>query len=422
MDAPQLLARFFVAGLAIKGASIRAQNQETRVDLVARALAVNPEIEAARQHLKEAQSHVSEMAGHRKLQLSLDGSASFSTGQVAQPSSTQSFGTVQAGLTSPIPNFRRATAEIDQAGASLIAARAQLLRAELDVEFRTSDAFFELLRAREAQSIAEESLKQAQRQADDTKRRIDAGDVPPADLLKAQVPVAQGMAALARAKNAARLALQTLNDLLQRDLDAPIDARETSDAATSAPSAREATDNALRLSPDVVEADATEKAAEANERVVRRQRDPDYSLQLTHTESGDPTAYAYLSTLALSVSLPVADGGVAKEQIKQAQLQTDQARTALRLAQQRVRLGIEQALLDVEGDEANLAANIETEEIARQSLEKAHQAYDAGLTTTRDVLDAQLVYRQARIDTNSARYDLEIARAHVKQLMGGALP
>src|SRR5262249_16620602 len=122
-----------------------------------------------------------------------------------------------------IPNPGRAGAMVDQARAQLAASLADLRRSELDVEFRAAQAYIEVLRAREAKTIAQANLDQATRQADDTKKRIDAGDVPAADLLKAQVPVAQDRAALVRSQLAETVAEQILNDILQRDLDKPLD-------------------------------------------------------------------------------------------------------------------------------------------------------------------------------------------------------
>jgi len=399
--------------------SSAGQAPATVESLVAEAVKSNPTIVAAKQKVAEAESHLAEMQGHRKLQLALTGSASGSTGQVAQPVSNQSFATVAASLVAPVPNFARSSAEADQAAANVDVVRVQLYRALLDVRFRTTSAIFELRRAEDAAVIAQQNLDQAVRQADDTKTRISHGDLPAADLLKAQVPVAQNRAALTRATAESRIARQNLNDLLQRDLNAPVSINER-DFAIEAPKApADAVVIALRQGVDVAEADAAVRAAEANERIVRRVRDPDFGFQLTHTRTGDPTAYSYLSSLALTVSLPLADGGVAREQARQARLQTDQARTALKLAQQHTRVAVEQAMLNVETDKANAEATAETESIARDSLEKSRQAFAAGLTTTRDVLDAQLVYSQARIEANAARYDYAIAQAHLRQLIGG---
>ena len=398
-----------------------AQAPEAVDTLVSRALIANPAILAARQKVSEAESRLAEMQGHRKLQLSLSGTGSGSSGQVAQPTSSQSFASVEASLTAPLPNFARAGAEVEQAAANVDVAKTQYRRTLLDVEFRTTSAAFELKRAQDAEDIAQQNLDQAMRLEADTKSRIDQGDLPPADLLKAQVPVAQSRAAFARAKSELKIARQNLNDLLQRDLNASLTISTGGAMIDPQLQTAEAITEALRQGPDVVEAMATVRAAEANERIVRRGRDPDVSLQLSHVRTGDPTAYGYLSTLGVTITLPLADGGSNRELVHQARLQTDQARTALLLARQRTRLAVEQAVLNVESDEANVEATAQTASIARESLTKSRQSFAAGLTLTRDVLDAQLVLSQSLIEANSARYDLAIAQARLRQLLG-ALP
>ncbi|MFI5384607.1 MAG: TolC family protein [Fimbriimonadales bacterium] len=408
------------ATLGLHAAALSSQ-ELSQGEAVAEALRVSPSVAGARQHVVEAQAKVAELAGLKRFQINFQGTLSESTGKVAEPPSIQNFGTVEASLIATLPNLGRADAQVEQAREQLAAVQAQLRAAELDVEFRANQAFIEVWRAREAQTIAEENLAQATRQADDTQKRIDAGDVPGADLLKAQVPVAQDRAALARAKIAVMVATQNLNNLLQHDLGTPagLTAAENQSAATF--TVEEATAFALQHSPDVLEADANVRAARANVRFVRHARDLDFSLQLNHARTSDITAYSYLSTLSLAITFPISDGGAAVQQLKQAQAQLAQTETALKQARQGAMLSVQQGMLDVQGDEANAEATAATEQIANQSLEKARQAYAAGLTTTRDVLDAQLVYSQARIEANSARYDLSIARAHLKQLMGGAL-
>jgi len=365
---------------------------------------------------------VDEMEGAKRFQLSFQGSLSESNGQIAQPAALQTFGTAEASLVSPLPNLGRADAQVQQASQQLTAYQAQLRSAELDVEFKATQAFIELLRAREAESIAEDNFAQSTRQAADTQRRIDAGDVPAADLLKAQVPVAQNKAALARAKIAVLLATQNINDILQRELSSPLDLAQPPPFSRLALNTQSAVTYALAHSPDCLQAEADVEAAKANVRFVRHARDLDLSLQLTHTRTSDITADTYLTTFGLTVGFPLIDGGVAVQQMKQALSQQAQSETALKQTRQHVRLSVEQAMLDVEGDEADAEATSATEEIARQSLEKARQSYEAGLTTTRDVLDALLVYSQARVEASSARYDLALAWAHLKQVMGGSLP
>ncbi len=395
---------------------------QTESEVVSQALRVNPSVAASRQHLTEAQARLAEVAGGRRFQLSFVGTLSESSGRIAQPSTNQSYTTGEGSLVSPFPNLARTGAQIDLARAQLMAVQFQLRRTELDVEFRARQAYVEVFRAREAQSIAEENLAQATRQQDDTQARITAGDVPAADILKAQVQVAQNQAALARSKIAVSIAQQNLNDLLQRDLAEPLNLEASADSLPLVLTSEAAVALALRRSPDVLEADANVIAARSTLRIARHGRDTDFSLQLTHARTTDPTAYSHLTTLSLSVSLPLLDGGVSKQQIRQAESLVAQAEAARTLARRMVALAVQQAVLDVQGDEANAEATRLTQEIARQSLEKVRLAYAAGLTTTRDVLDAQLVYSQARIEHNAALHDLAIARAHLSQLLGGPLP
>lgn len=394
----------------------------TETDIVAYAVRVNPGIVAQRQHVTEAQARVEEVAGAKRLQLAFVGTVSGSMGQVAQPTSNQSFTAAEGSLVAPIPNLPRASAQVEQAEAQLEAAQAQLRRAELDVEFRARQAYVEVLRSREGQTIADENLAQATRQEADTRSRITAGDVPPADVLKTQVQVAQDRAAQARARIAVSVARQDLNDLLLLDLNAPLDLSPTTPQPPLALATQDAVSLAMKRSPDVLEADANVRAAQAGVRLARHGRDADFSLQLTHSRTTDITAYSQLTTLALSINLPLLDGGAVKQQVKQAEAQLAQAVTNRKSVGRGIALAVQQAILDVQGGEANVAATGTTEDIARQSLDKARQAYAAGLTTTRDVLDAQLVYSQARIEHSSAEYDLAISRAHLSQLLGGSLP
>jgi outer membrane protein TolC len=366
----------------------------------------------------EAQAKVAEAASARRLQPTFTASTSGNYGRVAEPSSIQTFGTAEGQVTLPVPNGGRAAASRAQAEAQLRAAQAGMARTRLDLFFRANDAYYGVLRARDAREIAATNLEQAERQMHDTQIRIDAGDLPPSEILKTQVPVAQARAALDRASIAVRVAEQTLNSLLSRDLAAPVVLRPAAELPALNLTREQAADEALRSSPDVVEAQAEFAAAQAAVNLTRRAHDPEWSLQAIYLTTGDITAYANLATLTLNVTLPLNDGGAGREQLKQSVAQREQARAALRQAQTEARLAAEAAFLDVEGDRANVAATRETLRIAEESVGKARQAYNAGLTTTRDVLDALHDLAQARSDANSAVYDLAVARARLDQAIG----
>jgi outer membrane protein TolC len=382
------------------------------------ALAVHPSARAAQQHLLEAQARYAESVAQSRLQPTFTASSSGSYGRVAYPSSEQGFYTVEGLISIPIPNGKRQSGLRNQANAQLRAAQVGLDRARLDLTFRASDAYYGILRARGARDIARDNLAQAERQVKDTQQRVDAGDLATADVLKAQVPVAQARVALARAETAARVAEQTLNSLIGRDLANPLTLSPMAEPAPLTLTREQVIAQALARSPDVREAQDNLDAAQAAVQVARHVHDPDYAIQASHTVSSDITAYANLTSVMVTVNIPLGSSGVQKQQMKQAEAQLEQAKSALTLAKQQTQLAAESAILDVQSDEANVGATQETVRIAQDSLDKARLAFTSGLTTTRDVLDAQLALAQARNDANTARYDLAVALAKLDQVIG----
>lgn len=386
--------------------------------IYSRALQLNPSASSALQKVSEARAHVAEMIAQRRLQVTFTGTLSGSTGHLDNPPGNQTFSTEEGTVSVPLPNFGRINAQTLQAEAQLRVAQAGLHRSRLDLAFRSNDAFYGVLRTREAETIAEENLTQAKRQVADAQKRAAAGDIPQADVLKAQVPEAQAEAALAKAKNATEVAELTLGSLIQLEANQP---PAMAPAPTVEPlplSLDEALKESRQDSPDIQEATANVDAAQAALTIANHSRDIDFTFQASGTHTTDPTTYSRLATIGVTFNLPLSDGGVANRQIAQSKLQLEEAKAALSLAIQQSDLSVRQAYLDVQLDTVNVESTRTTLKIAQESYTKAQQSYEAGLTTTRDVLDAGLVLTQARNDANAAVYDLAVARARLNQAIG----
>ena len=383
-----------------------------------RSLQVSPAATSALQAVAQAQEHVAEINAQRRMQLTFTGSASANRGTESFPPTSAAFSTFQGTLSFPLPNGRKLSAQEAQAYAQLKVAESGLARTRLDLAFRASDSYLGVLRARGAEQIAQQTLDQAERQVADAQKRVDAGDLAQSEVLKAQVPEAQARLALSRAKSTVRIAEETLDSLVRADMST---VPSVVDVGTLPPldmTLEQAHSEARLRSPDVLEADANVAAAEAAVAQARRSLDPDLTLQASQTHTTDPTTYADLSTLNLSFNFPLTDGGVAKRQVNQALSLLKQAQAARDTALQELDLSVEQAFLDVQTDMASLDSTRETLKIAEESYQKATEAYNAGLTTTRDVLDAGVALAQARSDVNSAIYDLALARAKLDQVIG----
>ncbi len=416
---PRLIAS---GGIALFASIALGQATYSQHDIVKAVLERHPAAALAQDRVDEAQARLDELLGLARLQPVFSGTASGSYGKVAEPPSIESYDTLEGSLTVPLPNRPLNQAKVEQGKAGVLSAKAGLQRARLDIAFLSSQAYYEYWRAQGAKAIAEQALDQAKRQVADTQKRVDAGDLPEADLLKAQVPVAEAQAALTRAEVGVSAAAQTLDNLLGKELDFPLKLAEPDTASQTEPDPKKLLESALKSSPEIVGAEAQVSAAKAGVRVAQHGNDPDFALQLTHVQTTDPTAYSHLTTLSVSIGLPLSGRSVLKSQVKQAQSQLSQANAALQLATEQVRLDVGQGFLDLRGAKATLEATTVTKDIASQSLAKARQAYAAGLTTTRDVLDAQFAYNQALVDENTARFDLAVAVARLRQITGEPTP
>lgn len=389
--------------------------------IYARALTMDPSVALARQRVAELQARFGEMQASRRPQLTLDGNASVSHGTLPANQGTQNFHTLQASLGLALPNQAKAGANASGARAQLESAEYSLRAALSDLAFRANDAYYGVLKAQDAVTIAQQNLDQAERQVSDTQKRIAAGDVPQSDLLKVQVPAAQARAALARNLTALKTAQQTLNSLVGSTLDAPVQIAPAPGVSDLKMTQEEAVQRAMSNSPDVLVAQANVRAAEYTLAAAKRALDPTFSMQATHTYTTDSTTYTNLSSLGLSLSIPLSDGGVARQQVREAEAQLRQAQETLRQTQIQTRLAASSAYIAVQSAAADLASAEQVLTIAEQSAAKAQQAYIAGLTTTRDVLDALLALAQARSDVNNARYAYALAVAKLRQSMGETL-
>jgi outer membrane protein TolC len=402
-----------------------AFGQTTPLDpesIFARAVEVSPSVKSARGRLLEAQAKLGENVAQGRPQLSLNGAGSLSHGTQPAGQPSQTFSTWQGTMTLALPNPARTSATLAGARAQLTIAKVGVARARADIAFRSQDAYYGLLRAQDALVAAEQNQQQAELQLADTRKRIDAGDIPEADALRAQIPVAQSRAAVTRAQNALRVARQTLNSLLGQPLATEESVATTAPTSTFSLPRDEVARLALLNSPDVLEATANVDVARSALQLARRSGDPSVELSGSHTHTSDPTTYTNLSSLGLGVSIPLFDGGVARQQVRGAQAQLQQAESALILSRQQTTLAVEAAYADMESSLSDLASSQQVLAIAIQSSEKAHQAYLAGLTTTRDVLEAQRALAQARIDLNNAKYSCALAVARLRQLMGEQRP
>ena len=313
-------------------------------------------------------------------------------------------------------SLKRARASLESAEASETAARFRTALA-------TDMAYFGVLADRELLRVATERLARAREQFGIARVRVSAGDVLATDSLQLLLEVNRAQLALVRRDSA--LAVSRLRLGRQIGLPGPADAAPI-DTTLPPPlplSEEDAVREMRERGPDIAAARAAERRAGAILGTEREGYFPDVVLSAYKAASDSvlfPSAVRS-NQFAITVSLPIWDGGQRELSIARARSQRDIARAdradleraaAELLAQTyhgftTARAGIELALVGVQ--------------VARETYRVQGVRYREGATTILDLLEAQIALSEAESQLVQSRYATHLALAQIEALLGRRL-
>jgi len=321
---------------------------------------------------------------------------------------------------------------VASAKADKLAADADFTTAAAEVSLDVARAYWNLVTAREAVRVVEQGLVRMDAYVSDVKARVDAGMLPPNDLLSSQAQRARQSVALIQAKNAASVAQSDLCRLVGLDLDTVI--TPTASLMTPIPSAASMTGLPIKALTEQAQAARTERdaltrhaeaaraAGDASASALR----PQISLTGGIEESRPnarivPRVDEFHSSweAGVGVSWNLFDGGKAK---------ADRAAAAAQAtAFERRRddfdamLGVElrQRRGDVEAGRAALAASAEAVAAATEARRVISERFKAGVATSTDVLDAENALLEAELERTRLAATLRLSEARLLRAVGG---
>jgi outer membrane protein TolC len=233
------------------------------------------------------------------------------------------------------------------------------------------------------------------------------------------------------ARNAAEVALTTLDSLIGLPLDTDVDLTTTAESQVSrlpAPaddSEESPVERALASRPELKSADLRIKASEWGVKAARAGYYPQVFLSgnyyyLRPNPRILPTLDRFKGTwdLGVSVSFDLWNWGQTKSQTEQAKAQLAQARDARKLLEDQTVLEVTQCRLALSraGEKVRVAGQAvgQADENFRVSRERFRQ----GVALNADVLDAEVALLQARLNRTQAAIDLALAQARLEKALG----
>lgn len=430
------------ATFIIAPAPAAAQSPDTTLTLeqaLAEAHKANAQLPAARLAVQGAVARTTQARGQLYPVLSLDGDV-----HGGAPTKFASGDALLAVFArAPLYEGGELRAGVNRSDAEAQSLEAGYRMAVRDVDFAVRVSYGRMLRADSTLSFRRRALDRLQAYLAVVQARQASGQGVGADVLRTRQRVAAARADLAAVTRDLDEVHMELNDLLGRDPDAPLrlaplpEPGERSGAGemegvSGAPLPAQA-GRAMRAdtagqpwqaTPDVAQAAAQIRAAQADLQAAKAGRKPHVALEI---DAGtEPVLGSFDAPLnngrgplgteaVLSFTLPFWDHGIHRGRMEEANAALDQARQQETVVQRAARLAWTRAAVDVANLSGELQARNDAASVARDAYLQAESLYRGGQGSALDVLDAYDAWISAGQNRLDVIYAWRVAQAELQR-------
>jgi outer membrane protein len=420
-----------ILGAGLVGATAAPAWSETLADAIALAYETNPSLQAQRASQRALdEEYVQARAGWRPT-LSLQAAASYEDLRIPRQALTLAdpgtrahgnSGSLSFTLTQPIWTGGRTAAAVSAAQADILQGRENLRRVEGQVIAAVIQAYEDVRRDEQALEIRQEDLTVLEKQLDESQARFDVGEVTRTDVAQSQAQLAAAKAQLENAR--AQLAISRASYAVLVGQNPGDLAPEPSLAHLLPANVDDAFGVAERFNPQLRAQEYAEQASRARIAGARAERMPRLDVQSTATFNGapaDPFVQGdFRRTVVTSavVTVPLFSGGLTTSRIRQAIERNNADRITIEAQRRTVLQQVTQTWSQLTASRANITADTEQVRAAEIAAEGTKQELSVGLRTTIDVLNADIVLRNAQLSLVVARHDEYVSAASLLLAMG----
>ncbi len=314
-------------------------------------------------------------------------------------------------------------------GASISAAKEGIASADDQLEiFRqaavrdVTAAYFDVLLAREIESIAGQTLAQRERHLAEAKHRYELGVATDYDILAAGVAVENARPDAIHASTLVRTAYERLRFVLgEPDLRGEV-AGSLDVTVADPPKSEDVVAEALRRRPDLKELEHRINVYRELIRITSADDKPRVDFRAgygwTRLSAGSLTGTPRNWNAGLFLSFPFFDGMAGRGRVAQARSDLERQRIDTGRAIDNVTLEARTAVDAVRESAEIVRALSGTVEQARRVLQMAEQGYELGVKTHIEVQDAQLNLRSAEGNLARARRDFRVSVTNLDWVRG----
>jgi outer membrane protein TolC len=384
------------------------------------ALRKQPGIRAARGQAAASQSRIGQAEAdyYPKVDLSAGYNSDHSVSSVNRTRARGDYYSNSVTLSQNIYDFGRTSSQVRIQELNTDAFRSELHNTVSLTVFNVKQAYYGLLQTRRNREVAEETIKQFEKQLEQARGFFEAGVRPRFDVTRAEVDLSNAKVNLIRADNDIRLFMSRLKNAMGVP-DAPdFDIKDDLEIRKYEITLEEATAKALRARQDLRASGARKRAVEESVTLANRGYYPFVSGNADYTWAGDGYPLDDGWSAGVTITLPLFSGFLTRHQVRESKANLEVTSANEDIVRQNIMFEVQQAYFNLrEADERIPAAELVLRQ-AHENLEIANGRYATGVGSPIEVTDAAVAYINARTSFVQALTDYKTAGASLERAMG----
>lgn len=344
---------------------------------------------------------------------------------VLSPSIVNNY-TLKATVQQPLFTGGKISGAIDATEYSFEATKEDFKKDKNDVIYNIKAAYWNLYRTIEFSKFVDDNVNQIKAHAADADNLMKQGLLTTNDILKVQVQLSDALVRQIDAKNNIKILMYALNSTLGLPLTTDISLAsqiEVSDRGWA--NVDQLLQQAFEQRPDMLAMNARVKASEAGLTSARGGWWPQVFLvgnynYLRPNTRIFPTKDVFKDTwdVSLSVSFDIWNWNQTGNQTTQAQSQFSQTEQGLSMLKDGVTLEVTQNYLTVQQGKERIDVARQGVRQAEENYRVTNEKYKKGLTTNSELLDAESLLLQAKLNFTQSLVEYELAGARLIKSIG----
>lgn len=284
-------------------------------------------------------------------------------------------------------------------------------------------SYYTLLESQKIEGVVTQSIATLQNEMRTSQDLFSVGLVTKHDLLVMEVQLAERQEELIQAKNNIETAKASLNRLMGRNLQTPLEVEDVSEKTAWDENYFLLTHKADLCHPELKRIEADKNSLPYDYRAIRAERLPKIKGVVEyHNSSNCYLLHQNWVTMGVGIEIPILDGGIVESKLRQKEKEISAADLRLKQAKEDIHLDIKKAYLKLESTFTKIPVAQKSVKESEENLRIASDLYQEGLLSSDDLMNDEQRFAQAKARYYQALYQWYLAKSSLQYAAGILTP